>query len=68
MNQAAADASISREELDAHYEKRQTPRGTYEQVNAQLEEFAKLGLTRFYFQGIFTDTDTGALLDGLGVS
>jgi alkanesulfonate monooxygenase SsuD/methylene tetrahydromethanopterin reductase-like flavin-dependent oxidoreductase (luciferase family) len=68
MNQAAADASMSREELDAHYDKRRTPRGTYEQVNAQLEEFAKLGLTRFYFQEGFIHTDMGRLLDGLGVS
>jgi alkanesulfonate monooxygenase SsuD/methylene tetrahydromethanopterin reductase-like flavin-dependent oxidoreductase (luciferase family) len=68
MNQAAADASISREELDAHYEKRQTPRGTYEQVNDKLGEFAKLGVTRFYFQGVFAHTNTGRLLDGLGIS
>ncbi len=67
MNQTAENASMTREELDAHYEKRQTPRGTYEQVNAQFEEFAELGLTRFYFQGVFTQTDTGRLLDGLGV-
>jgi alkanesulfonate monooxygenase SsuD/methylene tetrahydromethanopterin reductase-like flavin-dependent oxidoreductase (luciferase family) len=67
MNQAADDASMTRDELDAHYEKRQTPRGTYDQVNAQLEDFAELGISRFYFQGLFTSNDTGKLLDGLGV-
>lgn len=67
MNANAAEAGISREELERHYEKRQTPRGTYEQVNEQLAGFATLGVSRFYFQGIFTSTDTGKLLDGLGV-
>jgi alkanesulfonate monooxygenase SsuD/methylene tetrahydromethanopterin reductase-like flavin-dependent oxidoreductase (luciferase family) len=67
MTQDAAEAGISREELDAHYDKRKTPRGTYEQVNEQLAGFGQLGVSRFYFQGVFTPTDTGALLDGLGI-
>lgn len=67
MNTNAAEAGISREELESHYEARQTPRGTYEQVNERLAEFAELGVSRFYFQGVFTQTDTGQLLDGLGV-
>ena len=67
MEKDAAEAGISREELDAHYDKRQTPRGTYEQVNEQLAGFEKLGVSRFYFQGVFTPTDTGKLLDGLGI-
>jgi alkanesulfonate monooxygenase len=68
MRQDADAAGLTREELDAHYEKRQTPRGTYEQVMERLEEFDRLGITRFYFQGVFTPSDTGRLLDGLGVS
>ncbi len=68
MNANAAETGLSREELEAHYEKRQTPRGTYDQVNEQLEEFHKLGITRFYFQGPFSPSDTGKLLDGLGVA
>ncbi len=68
MNADAARAGLSREELDAHYEKRQSPRGTYDQVNEQLERFHELGITRFYFQGAFSPSDTGKLLDGLGVA
>lgn len=67
MNAEAVESKISREELDAHFEKRQTPRGTYEQVNQQLAELQQLGVSRFYFQGIFLPGDTGKLLDGLGV-
>ncbi|MEN8040138.1 MAG: LLM class flavin-dependent oxidoreductase [Actinomycetota bacterium] len=67
MEENAKDAGISREKLEAHYEKRQTPRGTYEQVNEQLAEFENAGISRFYFQGVFTPNDTGKLLDGLGV-
>jgi alkanesulfonate monooxygenase SsuD/methylene tetrahydromethanopterin reductase-like flavin-dependent oxidoreductase (luciferase family) len=68
MNAEAAESKITREELDAHLDKRQTPRGTYEQVNAQLAGFEQLGVSRFYFQGIFVAGDTGKLLDGLGVA
>ena len=68
MNSNASEAGMTREELEAHYEKRQTPRGTYEQVRSQLTDLANLGISRFYFQGIFTPTDTGKLLDGLGIT
>jgi alkanesulfonate monooxygenase SsuD/methylene tetrahydromethanopterin reductase-like flavin-dependent oxidoreductase (luciferase family) len=68
MNAEAAESKITRKELDAHFEKRQTPRGTYDQVNEQLAELEQLGVSRFYFQGIFIPTDTGKLLDGLGVT
>ena len=68
MNANALEAGISREELDGHYEKRQTPRGTYEQVSEILDGFADLGIERFYFQGVFNQPDMGRLLDGLGVA
>jgi len=68
MDADAEAAGLSREELEVHYEKRQTPRGTYEQVNEQLAGFEALGVTRFYFQGVFSPSDTGKLLDGLGVA
>jgi alkanesulfonate monooxygenase SsuD/methylene tetrahydromethanopterin reductase-like flavin-dependent oxidoreductase (luciferase family) len=68
MNADAAESKITREELEAHFDKRQTPRGTYEQVNEQLAGLEQLGVSRFYFQGIFVAGDTGKLLDGLGVS
>lgn len=68
MDADADAAGLSREELEVHYEKRQTPRGTYEQVNEQLAGFEALGVSRFYFQGVFSPSDTGKLLDGLGVA
>jgi alkanesulfonate monooxygenase SsuD/methylene tetrahydromethanopterin reductase-like flavin-dependent oxidoreductase (luciferase family) len=68
MNKEAAESKITREELDTHFDKRQTPRGTYEQVNEQLAGLEQLGVSRFYFQGIFVAGDTGKLLDGLGVA
>ena len=68
MNTEAAESNITREELDAHLNKRRTPRGTYELVNEQLAELEQLGVSRFYFQGIFVPGDTGKLLDGLGVA
>jgi alkanesulfonate monooxygenase SsuD/methylene tetrahydromethanopterin reductase-like flavin-dependent oxidoreductase (luciferase family) len=67
MDLNAAEAGISREELEGHYEKRQTPRGTFDEVNEQLAGFANMGVSRFYFQGVFMPTDTGKLLDGLGI-
>ena len=67
MNERAAEAGISRAELDAHYDKRATPRGTYDQVREQLHGFERHGVTRFYFQGIYGSPDTGELLDGLGI-
>jgi alkanesulfonate monooxygenase SsuD/methylene tetrahydromethanopterin reductase-like flavin-dependent oxidoreductase (luciferase family) len=67
MDLNAAEAGISREELEGHYEKRQTPRGTFDEVNEQLAGFEDMGVSRFYFQGVFAPTDTGKLLDGLGI-
>ena len=68
MNERAAEAGISREELDAHHEKRQSPRGTYEQVRENFDGLAALGIERFYFQGPFTAKGTGQLLDGLNIN
>jgi alkanesulfonate monooxygenase SsuD/methylene tetrahydromethanopterin reductase-like flavin-dependent oxidoreductase (luciferase family) len=46
----AADAGMSVEELEAHMDKRATPRGTYEDVAAQLAAMAEAGMRRFYLQ------------------
>ncbi len=67
MSSNASQAGITREELDAHYEKRNTPRGTYEQVREILSGFSELGIERFYVQGVFFRPDMGKLFDGLGV-
>jgi alkanesulfonate monooxygenase SsuD/methylene tetrahydromethanopterin reductase-like flavin-dependent oxidoreductase (luciferase family) len=64
----AAEAGISTEELETHYAKRNTPRGTYEQVRQQLSDFADLGVTRFYLQTGNNDLDAvGALLDAISI-
>lgn len=68
MKSNAIEAGISREELEGHYEKRQTPRGTYDQVRQTLAGFSDLGIERFYIQGVFTQPDMGKLFDGLGVT
>ena len=67
MNERAQEAGITREELDAHYDKRATPRGTYDQVREQLQGFERHGVSRFYFQGIYGSPDIGELFDGLGI-
>ena len=60
----AATAGISPDELETHYAKRNTPRGTYEQVRQQLNDLADLGVTRFYLQTGNTDLDAvDTLLD-----
>jgi alkanesulfonate monooxygenase SsuD/methylene tetrahydromethanopterin reductase-like flavin-dependent oxidoreductase (luciferase family) len=64
----AAAADISTKELEAHYAKRNTPRGTYDQVRRQLSDFADLGVTRFYLQTGNSDLDAvGALLDAISI-
>lgn len=68
MNDRASDAGISREELEAFFDRRQTPRGTYEQVSEQLATIAALGVERFYLQGVFAGGDIGTLLDGLEIA
>ncbi len=68
MNERAAATGMTRDELEAHYDRRGTPRGTYDEVAEQLEALGRLGVTRFYFQTVFAPLDTGRLLDGLGIS
>jgi alkanesulfonate monooxygenase SsuD/methylene tetrahydromethanopterin reductase-like flavin-dependent oxidoreductase (luciferase family) len=67
MNQRAAEMGTSRQEVDAFFERRQTPRGTYEQVREQLDDLEAAGVERFYLQGLFGRDVTSALLDGLGL-
>ncbi|NOX22022.1 MAG: LLM class flavin-dependent oxidoreductase [Actinobacteria bacterium] len=62
----ATAAGLTPEELESHYAKRNTPRGTYEQVRQQLGDFADLGVTRFYLQTGNADLDAiGDLLDAI---
>ena len=50
FNATAADAGIEPAELEAHYAFRSTPRGSHEQVAAQLAMLAGLGVERFHLQ------------------
>jgi len=68
MQERAVAAQMTRDELEAYFEARQTPRGTFDQVRSQLDEFADIGITRFYFQGVFASGDMRQLFDGLGIA
>jgi alkanesulfonate monooxygenase SsuD/methylene tetrahydromethanopterin reductase-like flavin-dependent oxidoreductase (luciferase family) len=46
----AAEAGIEVEELEAAFERRGTPRGTYEQVAGHLADLERAGVRRFYLQ------------------
>jgi alkanesulfonate monooxygenase SsuD/methylene tetrahydromethanopterin reductase-like flavin-dependent oxidoreductase (luciferase family) len=67
LNEVAQERGMSREDLNAYFAARRPPQGTFEQVRQILDEYADMGMQRFYFQGLYSSSDTGALLDGLGV-
>lgn len=67
LNEVATERGMSREELDAYFAERRPPQGTFEQVREILDGYAEMGMQRFYFQGLYSNTDTTALLDGLGI-
>ncbi|MBT8197165.1 MAG: LLM class flavin-dependent oxidoreductase [Acidimicrobiia bacterium] len=59
----AAEADMTREQLDAEFEKRSTPRGTVDEVRSQLEEMVGLGIRRFYLQGEFKPEELARTFD-----
>lgn len=63
----AAEAAMTIDELEAHFEHRNTPRGTYEQVAAILADMEEAGMRRFYLQlgADFDRQEAGDLLDAL---
>lgn len=65
LNQRAADAGLTREELDTAFARRHTPIGTYDQLREQFGMMEALGVTRFYLQGGFDPEATGAIVDAL---
>ncbi|MEZ5174839.1 MAG: LLM class flavin-dependent oxidoreductase [Acidimicrobiia bacterium] len=65
LAQEAHERGMSRDELADYFAQRRPPHGTYDQVRAILDDYARMGMQRFYFQGIGTDGE--ALLDGLGI-
>jgi alkanesulfonate monooxygenase SsuD/methylene tetrahydromethanopterin reductase-like flavin-dependent oxidoreductase (luciferase family) len=46
----AAEGGTSVEDLEAHMRRRNTPHGTFDEVAAQLDQMASLGMRRFYLQ------------------
>ncbi len=65
----ASQAGMTPEQLEAHFAKRRTPRGTASEVREQLAEMADLGMERFYVQsfGAFDrrrESDMWELLHG----
>jgi alkanesulfonate monooxygenase SsuD/methylene tetrahydromethanopterin reductase-like flavin-dependent oxidoreductase (luciferase family) len=50
LHASAIDAGMEVEELEAHMNQRNTPRGTFEQVAEQLAALAGAGMSRFYLQ------------------
>jgi alkanesulfonate monooxygenase SsuD/methylene tetrahydromethanopterin reductase-like flavin-dependent oxidoreductase (luciferase family) len=50
LGESAASADVSVEQLEAHMQRRNTPRGTHDQVVEQLAALAAEGMQRFYLQ------------------
>jgi alkanesulfonate monooxygenase SsuD/methylene tetrahydromethanopterin reductase-like flavin-dependent oxidoreductase (luciferase family) len=50
LGESAASAGVSVEQLEAHMQRRNTPRGTHDQVVEQLAALAAEGMQRFYLQ------------------
>lgn len=53
LAEVAAERGMTREALEAHFERRNTPRGTPEQLQESMQMFRDLGVTRFYLQTSF---------------
>jgi len=64
----AEESAKTPEELEAHFELRNTPRGTAEQIQEQLADMASVGVTRFYVQTMWSDDleRTGETFDLIG--
>jgi alkanesulfonate monooxygenase SsuD/methylene tetrahydromethanopterin reductase-like flavin-dependent oxidoreductase (luciferase family) len=50
LDRLAESAKLDVEDLEAHFQRRNTPRGSYEQVAEQVSMLAGLGAERFYVQ------------------
>jgi alkanesulfonate monooxygenase SsuD/methylene tetrahydromethanopterin reductase-like flavin-dependent oxidoreductase (luciferase family) len=68
LNEVAIERGMTREDLDAYFASRRPPQGTYEQVRDILDDYAEMGMQRFYFQGIYGNPDPRELLDALGIT
>jgi alkanesulfonate monooxygenase SsuD/methylene tetrahydromethanopterin reductase-like flavin-dependent oxidoreductase (luciferase family) len=50
FRERASTLGVAVDELEQHYEYRQTPRGTIDEVVSQISGFRRLGIERFYLQ------------------
>ena len=69
LERVAAQNAATVAEMEAHFEARNTPRGTADEVRAQLDAMVEAGVTRFYVQTVDDfdlDRET-ATLEMLGV-
>jgi len=64
LDRRAADAGMSRQELDEYHTHRNTPVGTHDEIREQFAVMEGLGITRFYFQGGLSAENEG-LIDAL---
>jgi alkanesulfonate monooxygenase SsuD/methylene tetrahydromethanopterin reductase-like flavin-dependent oxidoreductase (luciferase family) len=64
LDARAAEAGMTREELDAYHAHRNTPVGTYDEIRVQFATMEDAGITRFYFQGGLSE-ETEGLIDAL---
>jgi len=68
LDAEAVERGMSREDLDTYFAERRPPQGTFQQVRNILDDYAEMGMQRFYFQGIYTDGNAPDLLNGLGIT
>lgn len=61
----AAEAGITRDELDAAIALRNSPIATWDRLAEMFAEWESLGIDRFYFQGGWDAEETPALVDRL---
>lgn len=66
LDSLAADADMTRDELAAHFEKRQTPVATYDRLRDVFAEMEELGVSRFYLQGGYDPATTPEFLEAVG--
>ena len=66
LDSLAAEAGMTRDELVAHFERRETPIATYDRLREVFAEMEELGITRFYLQGGYDPASTPEFLEAVG--
>ena len=65
LEERAARAGITREQLDRSIARRHTPIATWERLREQMAEMERLGIERFYLQGRYDEVAATVILDRL---